>query len=300
MSDEVLVYRHINKYANSSDIQAWSYLLPTFALYIGGFYLPLWTFPLHALCFLRMFICMHDMGHGHFFKTKSLNVALGYISSTLVFTPFTYWVNGHNFHHKHSNDLKHTQISQSAPFTVKEYTSWPSLYKRAYTTVTHPVLFLSILSPTYLALYNPLIPSTLGEKLIFSVYLYFLWTTGNLVHFLCSGVVAASFGAFLFHLQHTYEGAKRYEGITHFDSAMKGASFLQVPWFLQWATGSIEYHHIHHLSVGVPLYNLKACHEDAPELFDSVKRISLLEGLDSLKFILYDEDKNSFVTQKQL
>lgn len=297
MVTEEAIYSHINKYTKPSDQKALEYLVPTLILYVGGFYLPLWTFPLHALCFLRVFICMHDMGHGYFFKTKELNTLFGYICSTLVFTPYTYWVEGHNFHHKHSNDLNYSQISQSAPFTVNDYIAWPTLYKNTYKILTYPPLFLSVLSPFYLALYNPLIPSKLGEKLLLCSYIYFLWTTGNLPHFLCSGYIAASLGAFLFHLQHTYEGAQRHKDMTHFDSAMKGASFLQVPWFFRWATAAIEYHHIHHFSVAVPLYNLKECHDNAPpEMFTTIKEITLVEGLYSLKYVLYDEEKDRLVT----
>ena len=297
MDDKERIYKHIQKYIRSSDEKATYYLLQSLVLYVGGFYLPLWLAPLHALCFLRVFICMHDMGHGYFFKTKELNTLFGYLCSTLVLTPYKYWVDGHNLHHKHSNNLDYVQSSQSAPFTVNDYKSWPSLYKSVYKIITNPILFFTVTTPLYLSVYNPVIPSTLGEKLLLCIYLYFLWATGNIKHFICCGILTASFGGFLFHLQHTYEGAQRKKGMTHFDSAMKGASFLQVPWFLQWATGSIEYHHIHHLSVAVPLYNLRECHESAdPGIFKDVKRITILEGINSLKYILYDEDKNQLVT----
>jgi omega-6 fatty acid desaturase (delta-12 desaturase) len=128
-------------------------------------------------------------------------------------------------------------------------------------------------------------------------YLYFLYQQQLLTYYYSALLFGHAIGLILFHSQHTFDSAKRKKGITHFESAMYGASFLQVPEYLKWVTGSIEYHHIHHLSVAVPLYNLRPCHDEAPPgMFDDVKRITFWEGLESLKYTLYDEEQDRLIS----
>lgn len=70
---------------------------------------------------------------------------------------------------------------------------------------------------------------------------------------------------------------------------------------MQWATGAIEYHHIHHLNAKVPLYRLRECHENAPAgMWEGVKIITLREGWDSLSLTLYDEQLGRLVSFKEL
>jgi omega-6 fatty acid desaturase (delta-12 desaturase) len=301
MTTEEHVYRHINKYVKSNDLKASQYFLFTLAGYIGGFYLPWWCFPLHTLFFVRLFMCLHDMGHGYFFKTKFLNRAVGTVCGALTSTSFQQWNETHNEHHKISNDLNYTQYAQTAVFTVSEFNKLSPFYQSAYKRLTTNRFLLLTAVPIYLGIVNPIVRAkNKYEKLLLLSYLWFLFQSNMLARYYTCILFGELIGFIFFHSQHTFDAAKRRKDMTHFDSAMEGASYLQIPNYLKWATGAIEYHHIHHLSVAVPLYNLQRCHEEAPpDMFEHVKRITLCEGFEALKYTLYDEKNDRLVSFDQ-
>src|SRR5699024_12786560 len=49
-------------------------------------------------------------------------------------------------------------------------------------------------------------------------------------------------------------------------AAVDGSSYYKLPKVLEWLTGSIGYHHVHHLSPRVPNYKLEEAHESTPPL----------------------------------
>jgi omega-6 fatty acid desaturase (delta-12 desaturase) len=57
---------------------------------------------------------------------------------------------------------------------------------------------------------------------------------------------------------------------------------------LQWFTGNIGFHHIHHLSPRVPNYYLERCHK-ADSYFQGVRPVTLLTSLRSFTYRLWDE-----------
>lgn len=295
---ENAIYAHIKKYSKSDDLKATRYLLVTFAGYAWSLCLPFYLFPIHSLFIMRLFVCFHDMGHGFYFTTRTANQVIGTLCGVLTSTSFDQWVYGHNEHHQISNDLNYPQYVQTAVFSVSQYKELSPFYQSVYKSVaTNRPLLLTIM-PIYISFVNPLIRAKNNhEKLMLLGYLYFLFQKQLLTHYYASLLFTQLVGFILFHSQHTFESAKRKKDITHFESAMQGASFLQVPSYLKWATAAIEYHHIHHLSVAIPLYNLRACHDEAPPgMFDSVKRITFWEGLEALKYTLYDEEKDSLIS----
>ena len=295
---EQAIYMHIKKYAKSNDLKAALYLLFSFAGYVAGFYLPYYLFPLHSLFFSRFFMGFHDMGHGFFFKTRYLNTVLGTLSGTLLSTSFDQWCLGHNEHHKVTNDLIYPQYSQTALFTVDQFRELTPFYQKIYKGLTGNRLVLLTIMPIYLGIISPLFTAKNNhEKLLLIAYLYFIFKANLLAHYMSCVLLSEMIGFIFFHSQHTFDSAKRRKGMDHFESAMAGTSFMQVPEILKWATGAIEYHHIHHLSIAVPLYNLRACHDEAPpEMFASVKRITFWEALESLKYTLYDEEEDRLIS----
>jgi omega-6 fatty acid desaturase (delta-12 desaturase) len=68
---------------------------------------------------------------------------------------------------------------------------------------------------------------------------------------------------------------------------------------LQWFSGNIGFHHIHHLSSRIPNYNLERCHNADP-LFQNVKPITLLTSLKSFTFRLWDEQRRKLVGYSHL
>ena len=83
------------------------------------------------------------------------------------------------------------------------------------------------------------------------------------------------------------------------EAALKGSSFYQLPGFLPWFTGSIGFHHAHHLSPAIPNYNLEKCHWEHP-MFQAVKPLTLRSSMKSLTFRLWDEQRRKLVSYGRL
>jgi len=105
----------------------------------------------------------------------------------------------------------------------------------------------------------------------------------------------------LFYVQHQFEGVywERQQSWMFEKAGLNGSSYYRLPWLLQWFTGNIGFHHIHHLSPRIPNYNLERCQLENP-VFQQVKPITLLSSLKSLKFRLWDEDRRQLVGYSQL
>ena len=109
-------------------------------------------------------------------------------------------------------------------------------------------------------------------------------------------ITAAAAGVWLFYVQHQFEGVywERSENWDYAEAALKGSSFYKLPKVLQWFSGNIGFHHIHHLSPRIPNYNLERCHRAEP-LFQTVKPVTLFPSLKSLTFRLWDEQRRRLV-----
>jgi omega-6 fatty acid desaturase (delta-12 desaturase) len=100
----------------------------------------------------------------------------------------------------------------------------------------------------------------------------------------------------MFYVQHQFEDVywERGEDWSFVAAALQGSSFYKLPRVLQWFSGNIGFHHIHHLSPRIPNYNLEKCHKADP-LFQTVKPITLFSSLKSFTFRLWDEKSRKLV-----
>jgi omega-6 fatty acid desaturase (delta-12 desaturase) len=291
------VYAHIAKYATSSNWRGGLEWAATLGAWTALFWAPWWTFPLHALVMTRLFIVgVHDAGHHSLFKNPALNDIVLQITSPLLCTPGRgWWRPMHNYHHEHSNDLAFNQNSQTAFPTVARFHRMKWWKRALYRYFTRPTVFLTQTAPLAMTigqLVRLATPTEIFTQVAVFLILYPVW-----VRYLLIMSVASSFGVFLFHLQHTFPECVRMVGKDHFENGYSGSSFLQVPWWMKPFTGSIEYHHIHHLNARVPFYRLRACHDEAPpELWKGIRRITFQEGWEYLRLVMWSEQKNRLVT----
>jgi omega-6 fatty acid desaturase (delta-12 desaturase) len=275
------------------------------------------TAPLAVLAgafLVRTFIIFHDCGHGSLFKSTAANHIVGAITGTLTFTPFYHWRWEHAIHHSSAGDLDRRGTGDVWTLTVQEYLETSHWKRFAYRLARNPVV-LFVLAPLFLFLIKQRVPSLkapLRER--YSVY----WT--NLaVGALAAGLiavfglkayliiqftmlmVAGSAGVWLFYVQHQFEGVywERNEHWDYATAALKGSSFYKLPKVLQWFSGNIGFHHIHHLSPRIPNYNLEKCHQAEP-LFQTVKPITLFASFKSFTFRLWDEQRCKLVGYRHL
>ena len=258
---------------------------------------------------VRLFIIFHDCGHGSFFKSQRANSILGFITGVLTLTPYQHWRWEHALHHSASGDLDRRGVGDIWTLTVREYLESSRWRRFGYRLNRNPFV-LFVLAPLYLFLIHQRFPSKKARRRErMSVYWTNLACAGlfGTVGFLCGfkatllielllvGIAGAA-GVWLFYVQHQFEGVywARKSEWNYTKAALEGSSFYKLPKILQWFSGSIGFHHIHHLSPAIPNYRLERCHNKVP-LFQTVKPITLFEGFKSMTYRLWDEQRQKLV-----
>ena len=270
------------------------------------------TVPLALLAagfLVRIFIIFHDCGHGSFFKSRKANDVWGMITGVMTFTPYYMWRWEHAVHHASSGDLDRRGKGDVWTLTVQEYLESSRWKRFAYRLARNPVV-LFVIAPLFLFMVRQRFPTLkAGKRERHSMY----WTNLAVL-----GVVAAmsaafgwkaylaiqvavvalagSAGVWLFYVQHQFEGVywERREDWDYAAAALQGSSFYKLPKVLQWFSGNIGFHHIHHLSPRIPNYNLEKCHKAEP-LFQTVPPVTLFSSFKSFTFRLWDEQCRKLV-----
>ena len=263
---------------------------------------------------MRVFIIHHDCGHGSFFKSRMANDVLGFITGVLTFTPYYQWRGEHALHHSTAGDLDRRGTGDVWTLTVQEYLESSRWNRFLYRLARNPVV-LFVIAPLFLFIVKHRFTSpkasrrerhsvywtnlavlalATGLSLIFGLKAY-------LVIQLTAMMVAGSAGVWLFYVQHQFEGVywERRGAWDYTAAALQGSSFYKLPKVLQWFSGNIGFHHIHHLSSRIPNYNLEKCHDASP-LFQSVKAVTLFPSFKSFTFRLWDEQRRKLVGYRHL
>lgn len=305
-------YNHIAKYAKPDDGVAVRITAQTLFVYVGLFYLS-YTYngpmkwPVSAvltiLCGLtrtRVFCLMHDMAHHSFFSSKMANIVGATLLGALVYTPYSGWKKGHDYHHRHSNNTDRKQTAQTAPITVQQYKSFTRWHQMAYKMIYGHWSLVTTTPWLYFVIVQRLM-SKWYENLLVAIYwawIVMMWDARLLATDMLTAAIGASMGVFLFHIQHTFEGAyKASDGnYSRYENGMYGSSYLIVPEFLKFFTASIEYHNVHHLNTRVPLYRLRQCFEEGSSVFSDVPTFTMWEAVQRLPYSLRHDEDFSFVS----
>jgi len=256
----------------------------------------------------RLFIIFHDCCHGSFFKNIKTNDRLGLVLGIFVLTPFYEWKHSHAIHHATAGDLDRRGIGDVYTMTVEEYLSSPWYKKVGYRIMRSPMILFTIGSFIVFTITHRFWEKSSGKRERNSV----IWTNiaiaavaGGLIYsigwaaFLLVEVpillVSCGAGVWLFYVQHNFDPTywERHAEWEFFNAGMDGSSFYKLPKLLQWFTGNIGFHHIHHLSPKIPNYKLEKCHKENPVF--QIEPLTFRESLKSLFFRLWDEKNKSLV-----
>ena len=312
--DTVAPYQHSSTWRG-----VWQ-LLNTLVPYIALWYLmyrslafSVWlTVPLALLAggfLVRIFIIFHDCTHGSFFRSRLANECVGCLTSLLCFTPFHRWRYEHSVHHASAGDLERRGTGDVWTMTVQEYLEASRWKRRAYRLARNP-LVLFVIAPLVLFLVVERFPTSKDRRrervsvhatnvalalMLVGLSLLFGWRAYLLLQFSLI-MVASSAGVWLFYVQHQFEGVywERGDAWDYEKAALQGSSYYKLPRVLQWFSGNIGFHHVHHLSPRIPNYHLEKCHRSAA-LFQTVKPVTLLSSLKAFKFRLWDERRRKMV-----
>lgn len=262
----------------------------------------------------RVFIIFHDCTHHSFFKSRRVNRIVGTCMGVLTLFPFDQWGHEHSVHHATSGNLDKRGTGDIWTLTVNEYLAAPFRLRLAYRLYRNPFVMFG-LGPIYVFLLKnrfnrkgarkkERMNTYLTNVLIVALVGLLCWAIGWQSFLLVHGsifLIAGSIGIWLFYVQHTFEDSyfeedKEWEYVK---AAVEGSSFYKLPKILQFLTGNIGFHHVHHLSPRVPNYQLEEAHNNTLPL-KNVPTITLATSLRSLSFRLWDEQNNNFVSFKDV
>jgi omega-6 fatty acid desaturase (delta-12 desaturase) len=262
----------------------------------------------------RIFIIFHDCGHASFFRSKRANNATGAIAGLLLLTPYRHWRWQHSLHHGTAGDLDRRGSGDIWTLTVQEYLQSTRWRRFAYQLARNPIV-LFVIAPLYVFVIHQrfAVPSApkrerrsvrrlnwalLALMLVMSAV---IGLKAFLLIQLTVSAFAGALGLWLFYVQHQFDGAywARSGDWNYTAAALQGSSFYKLPRILQWFTGNIGFHHIHHLSPRIPNYHLQQCHEADP-FFKTIKPLTLPASFRCLTHRLWDEQRNAFVGFRHL
>ena len=292
--------------------------VPYLALWVGMVLLMRWGAPYWIVLLLsvaaagfqvRIFILFHDCCHGSYFRSPRANAVLGNVAGVLTFTPYKDWRLAHNIHHATVADLDRRGIGDVTTMTVEEYRAASFPRRMRYRAYRHP-LVLFVLGPVWVFLVTfrffpkgakrPERMSVLATNLaLAAIAAAASWTIGLKTYLLIQLpilLVGGAAGIWLFYVQHQFERGywARHGEWDPVRAAFDGSSFYKLPKVLQWFSGNIGLHHIHHLRPRIPNYNLQRCYDALPALRE-IRPVTLLGSLRSLRLHLWDERGQSMV-----
>jgi omega-6 fatty acid desaturase (delta-12 desaturase) len=262
---------------------------------------------------LRTFIVFHDCAHGSFLPTKRANLWLGRFTGLLVFQPFANWRHNHAVHHGTAGDLDRRGTGDVMTLTVEEYRSRSWKGRLGYRLFRNPLVMFGI-GPIWSLMIGPrlwtaqmrkrqrnsVIETNLVLALVTGALVWFVGIEAWLLVQMPIAILAGTMGVWMFYVQHQFEDVywESSERWSYSEAALRGSSNLKLPKVLQFFTGNIGLHHVHHLSAKIPNYNLQRAHDEISVL-QEVPVLTIRDGLRSIRLKLIDPGSGRLLTWRQ-
>lgn len=263
---------------------------------------------------MRTFIVFHDCAHGSFLPTKRGNLWLGRLTGLLVFQPFGNWRHNHAVHHGTAGDLDRRGTGDIATLTVEEYLARPRRSRLGYRMFRSPAVMFGI-GPIWSLMIGPriwshkmrprqrrsVIATNLALAILIGAVALTLGPRAWLIVQLPTAILAGTLGVWMFYVQHQFEDVywETSEQWSYAAAALRGSSYLKLPKVLQFFTGNIGLHHVHHLSAKIPNYNLQRAHDENP-IFHDVPVLSVRDGLRSIRLKVIDPASGRLLTWSEV
>ena len=263
---------------------------------------------------LRTFIVFHDCAHGSFLPSKRANLWVGRLTGLLVFQPFANWRHNHAVHHGSSGDLDRRGTGDIPTLTVDEYLARPWKARLGYRLFRSPVVMFGI-GPIWSLMIGPrlwsrrmrprqrrsVIATNIVLALVIAAIISIVGLQGWLLVQMPTAILAGTLGVFMFYVQHQFEDVywETSDRWSYADAALQGSSYLKLPKLLQFFTGNIGLHHVHHLSAKIPNYNLQRAHDESP-IFRDVPVLGVGDALRAVRLKVIDRKSGRLLTWREV
>lgn len=317
------LFKATEAFAVESVVKSWYYVGSTFGLMIavlsGAGLAPWWPLRLMlsllgALLMVRAFITYHDYMHGSILHDSWLAWLLFHAYAAFALTPPRSWRKSHNYHHGHVGKISAVSIGAFPVMTTRMWRKASPLERASYRLQRHPlVVLLSYLTIFVFSicliplLRNPVrfwdsaLALLAHVGLIGLLYLFGGFEMAFFVILLPMSI-ASLLGSYLFFAQHSFKCMHIIspEAWTFYRAALESSSYMRLNRLMQWFTGNIGYHHIHHLNLRIPFYRLPEVMAAIPELQSPVTTSLMPQDIiDCFKSCLWDEDQQRMVSYRE-
>jgi len=323
--NKVEIFKQLKKYQEadtnkSTFIFLTTFLISCFSIGIAVFsydsypILSFMTLPVSFVYLCRSFILIHDAGHGALFPNRSMNVIVGNLMGFINMMPFDFWKYIHNMHHSTHGKLHSREDNpELMTWTVDEFKDASILRKSIY--ISARSVFTQVFLVPFVIFIFTKIPvlkhswkantTVIIHDIFYALIVYYaikndIWVE-LLLFYLVPLFLVHVYASLIFYLQHQFDGTlwQSNDEWSMFEVSVEGSSYLRFNPVFNWVTGSIGFHHIHHLNPRIPFYNLKGTHEGlSAELNYSV--VYFRDFFKHIKCKLWDEKKKRLVSFKEI
>jgi omega-6 fatty acid desaturase (delta-12 desaturase) len=310
-------------YAAENVARSWWHVGSTFILMIaaliGAGMLPWWPARLllsvlGALLMVRAFITYHDYMHGAILRNSRVAWLLYRLYAAFALTPPRSWRGSHNYHHGHVGKICASSIGAFPVITTKMWREASLAERASYRFQRHPLVvlfgYITIFATTICVI--PLLrdPVKYWDSalvlLAHGALISLLWVFGGFdaafFAMLLPITIASALGSYLFFAQHSFKHMHiiPLDSWSYFQAALESSSYMRLNKLMQWFTGNIGFHHVHHLNVRIPFYRLPETMASLPELQSPVTiALTLRDIVDCFKAALWDEELQRMVSYRE-
>lgn len=267
-----------------------------------------------GLLYVRMFVIYHDYQHRAILQHSAIAGLLMKAIGIYLLSPETIWKRSHEHHHNNNSKLTITGIGSYPTISKTRYERLSKSDQRIYLMNRHPLTIIFGYVTLFIYWLNlksfvqspakhidSLVALVLHAAGGAAMVYFFGWTTFLLTWF-SPFFIAFAIGSYLFYCQHNFPDVKfrEHHDWNYVNAALASTSFMVMNPVMQWITGNIGYHHVHHINSRIPFYRLEEAMSNMPELKNApTTSWHPLEIFRCFQIKLWDEENGKMITMRQ-